>query len=43
MKMLILHSPSVDEGKSLVDRFCNTGQTKYTMSPTQFPFLPNDA
>ena len=24
MKVLILHSPSVDEGKGLVNRLCNT-------------------
>ncbi len=35
MKMLILHSPSVDEGKGLVDRVCNTGHTEEAAtSPT---------
>ncbi len=40
MKMLILHSPSVDEGKGLVNRVCNTRHIEEAeTSSTDISFL----
>ena len=40
MERLVLHSPSVDEGKRLVNRLCNPRNTEYSCITYKAPILP---